>query len=551
MESLDRIKEEKARWEKETLKGSLAKDLKYTPSGIPVKLLYTPDDIGEESYLENIGFPGEYPFTRGVQPNMYRGRLWTMRQYSGMGTAEETNQRFRFLLEQGQTGLSVAFDLPTQIGYDSDHPLARGEVGRTGVAVDSLADMEIIFKDIPLAKISTSMTINAPAAILLAMYIVCAEKQGVPSEQLRGTIQNDILKEYTVRGTYIFPVKPSLRLITDIFAYCSKHVPKWNTINVASYHMREAGCDAVQEIAFSFANAITYVEAGIAAGLDVDSFAPRISWIFNTHNYFFEEIAKYRAARRLWARIMKERFKAKNPNSWKFRAHMQTGGSTLTAQQPLNNIVRATYQTLAAVLGGVQSMAVSSFDEALCLPTEEAAMVSLRTQQLLAYESGVPDVVDPLAGSYYVESLTNEIEQRVEEYLRKIDEMGGAVAAIERGYIQREIQRKAYEYQKKVESGEIKVVGVNCFQIEETPQIKLTKPNPKLEEEQLRRLAKVKAERDSGKVKDALTWLRRAAEGDENLMPPILEAVRCYCTLGEICGVLREVFGEYKERIIF
>jgi len=550
MDVTERIRQEKERWEKETLKKELSENLLYTPSGIPLKVVYTPDDQNLEEYLEKVGFPGEYPFTRGIQPDMYRGRLWTMRQYSGMGTAEETNKRFRFLLEQGQTGLSVAFDLPTQIGYDSDHPLALGEVGKTGVAVDSLADMEVIFKEIPLDRISTSMTINAPAAILLAMYIVCAEKQGVSIEKLRGTIQNDILKEYTVRGTYIFPIKPSIRLITDIFAYCSRHLPKWNTINVASYHLREAGCDAVQEIAFSFANAIAYVEAGIAAGLSVDDFAPRISWIFNTHNHFFEEIAKYRAARRLWARIMKERFGAKNKNSYKFRAHMQTGGSTLTAQQPLINIIRGTYQTLAAVLGGLQSMAVSSFDEALCLPTEEAALVSLRTQQLIAYESGAADVVDPLAGSYYVESLTDEIERRAQEYIHKIDEMGGVISAIERGYIQQEIQNKAYEIQKKVESGEIKVVGVNCFQTEESTRIKISRADPNLEKEQIARLERIRSQRDSKSVERALEQLKRAAQGDDNLMPPILEAVRSYATLGEICGVLREVFGEYKQTII-
>jgi len=550
MDILESVKKEKERWEKTTLKKDLSEDVRYTSSGIPVKMMYTPDDLNMEQYLEKIGFPGEYPFTRGIQPDMYRGKLWTMRQYSGMGTAEETNARFRFLLEQGQTGLSVAFDLPTQMGYDSDHPLAMGEVGKTGVVVDSLADMEIIFKDLPLDRISTSMTINAPAAIFLAMYVVCAEKQGIPAEKLRGTIQNDILKEYTVRGTYIFPVKPSLRLITDIFAYCSKHLPKWNAINVASYHLREAGCDAVQEIAFSFANAIAYVEAGIEAGLNVDDFAPRISWIFNTHNYFFEEVAKFRAARRLWARIMRERFSATNEDSCKFRAHMQTGGSTLTAQQPLINIVRGTYQTLAAVLGGLQSMAVSSFDEAFCLPTEEAALVSLRTQQLLAYEAGVADVVDPLAGSFFVESLTDEIERRASDYLQKIDEMGGIIAAIEKGYIQQEIQDKAYEFQKNVESGAVKVVGVNCFKTDENIRIKMSEENPNLAGEQLARLTQVKSQRDAPRVAASLAMLKRTAEGDGKLMQPILEAVRAYTTLGEICGVLRGVFGEYKQTVI-
>lgn len=551
MDINEKIKQEKERWERRFLKKDLSDNIRYTTSGIPLKLVYTPDDYSMDGYIDKLGFPGEYPFTRGIQPDMYRGRLWTMRQYSGMGTPEETNKRFRFLLDQGQTGLSVAFDLPTQIGYDSDHPLALGEVGKTGVPVDSLDDMEIIFKDIPLDKISTSMTINSPSAILLAMYIVCAEKQGIPIDKLRGTIQNDILKEYTVRGTYIFPIKPSIRLITNIFAYCSRHLPKWNTINIASYHLREAGCDAVQEIAFSFANAIAYVEAGISAGLSVDDFAPRISWIFNTHNHFFEEIAKYRVARRLWARIMKERFGAKNEKSCKFRAHMQTGGSTLTAQQPLINIVRGTYQTLAAVLGGVQSMAVSSFDEGLSLPTEEAALVSLRTQQLIAYESGAVDVVDPLGGSYYVESLTDEIEKKVLEYISKIDEMGGVISAIEQGYIQKEIQNKAYEFQKKVESGEIKVVGVNCFQTEEITRFKIPKVNPELQEAQIARVEKMKSKRDSVSVEKALDQLKHAARGDDNLMYPILTAVKSYATLGEICGVLRDVFGEYKETTFF
>jgi methylmalonyl-CoA mutase N-terminal domain/subunit len=477
---------------------------------------------------------------------MYRERIWTMRQYSGFGTAEETNRRFKYLLEQGQTGLSIAFDLPTQIGYDSDHELALGEVGRVGVAVDTLADMETILEGLPLDQLSTSMTINATAAILLAMYIVTAEKQGVSSLKLQGTIQNDILKEYTVRGTYIFPVKPSLRLVTDIFAYCFKHVPRWNTINIASYHMREAGCDAVQEIAFSFSNAVTYVEAGIKAGLDVDEFAPRISWIFNCYNNLFEEVAKFRAARRLWAKIMKERFKAKDPRSWMFRAHIQTGGSTLTAQQPLINIARTTYQTLAAVLGGMQSIAVSSYDEGLCIPTEESAMVSLRIQQLLAYESGVTGTIDPLAGSYYIEYLTNEIEKRAIDYIREIDEMGGAPLAIETGYIQKRIQEGAYRYQKEIESGERTLIGVNKFKVDEPVSMKLAKIDPQVERDQLEKLKKIKATRDNGKMKFLLEKLMEAARGDANLMYPILDAVKAYATLGEICSTLREVFGEYK-----
>jgi methylmalonyl-CoA mutase N-terminal domain/subunit len=541
----EEIRKEKEIWKKKNLGKRILKEVK-TDSEIKVDVLYTPEDIMEMDYLRDTGFPGQYPFTRGVQPTMYRERIWTMRQYSGFGTAEETNRRFKYLLKQGQTGLSIAFDLPTQIGYDSDHELAQGEVGQVGVAVDTLADMETILEGLPLGNISTSMTINAPAAILLAMYIATAEKQGVASDQLQGTIQNDILKEYTVRGTYIFPVKASLRLITDIFAYCSEHVPRWNTINIASYHMREAGCDAVQEIAFSFSNAIAYVEAGIKAGLDVDEFAPRISWIFNCYNNLFEEVAKFRAARRLWAKIMRERFKAKDPRSWMFRAHIQTGGSTLTAQQPLINIARTTYQTLAAVLGGMQSIAVSSYDEGLCIPTEESAMVSLRIQQLLAYESGVTGTIDPLAGSYYVEYLTNEIEKRVINYIQEIDEMGGAPAAIEAGYIQKKIQEGAYRYQKEIESGERILIGVNKFKVDEPVSMKLQRVDPQVEKDQLEKLRKIKMTRDNGEVKFLLEKLMETAKGDANLMDPILDAVKAYATLGEICGTLREVFGEYK-----
>ena len=542
---LEEIKKEKEFWKKKNLEKRPPKRVK-TDSEIEVDVLYTPDDISEVDYLRDIGFPGQYPFARGVQPTMYRERVWTMRQYSGFGTAEETNRRFKYLLKQGQTGLSIAFDLPTQIGYDSDHELAQGEVGQVGVAVDTLSDMETILEGLPLGNISTSMTINAPAAVLLAMYIATAEKQGVASDQLQGTIQNDILKEYTVRGTYIFPVKPSLRLITDIFAYCSKHVPRWNTINIASYHMREAGCDAVQEIAFSFSNAITYVEAGIKAGLDIDEFAPRISWIFNCYNNLFEEVSKFRAARRLWAKIMKERFKAKDPRSWMFRAHIQTGGSTLTAQQPLINIARTTYQTLAAVLGGMQSIAVSSYDEGLCIPTEESAMVSLRIQQLLAYESGVTGAIDPLAGSYYVEYLTNEIEKRAVNYIHEIDEMGGAPVAIETGYIQKKIQEGAYRYQKEIESGERILIGVNKFKVDEPVPMKLQRVDAQVEKDQLEKLRKIKMTRDNGKVKFLLGKLMETAKGNGNLMYPILDAVKAYATLGEICSTLREVYGEYK-----
>lgn len=542
---IEEIKREKAKWEKKSLEKRPLKEVR-TDSGIEVDVLYTPESNVGEDYLRDIGFPGQYPYTRGVQPTMYRERIWTMRQYSGFGTAEETNRRFKYLLGQGQTGLSIAFDLPTQIGYDSDHELALGEVGRVGVAVDSLSDMETILEGLPLEQLSTSMTINATAAVLLAMYIVTAEKQGVRSEKLQGTIQNDILKEYTVRGTYIFPVKPSLRLITDIFSYCSRHVPRWNTINIASYHMREAGCDAVQEIAFSFSNAVAYVEAGIQAGLEVDEFAPRISWIFNCYNNLFEEVAKFRAARRLWAKVMRERFKAKDPRSWMFRAHIQTGGSTLTAQQPLINIARTTYQTLAAVLGGMQSIAVSSYDEGLCIPTEESAMVSLRIQQLLAYESGVTGTIDPLAGSYYVEHLTDEIEKRAIEYIREIDQMGGAPVAIETGYIQKKIQEGAYRYQKEIEAGERVLIGVNKFKVDEPVSMKLAKMDPQVERDQLEKLRKIKGARDNGEVKHLLEKLKGAARGEANLMYPILDAVKAYATLGEICNTLREVFGEYK-----
>jgi methylmalonyl-CoA mutase, N-terminal domain len=518
----------------------------FNASGVPVKRLYTPLDTDHIDYPEEIGFPGNFPFTRGVQPTMYRGRYWTMRQYAGFATAEESNRRYKFLLDQGQTGLSVAFDLPTQIGYDSDHEMSLGEVGKVGVSIDSLKDMEVLFSGIPLDKVSTSMTINAPAAILLAMYVAVAEQQGVSSEKLRGTVQNDILKEYSSRGTYIFPPKPSMRIITDIFSYCSEKVPLWNTISISGYHIREAGSTAVQEVAFTLANGIAYVDAAIKAGLEVDSFGPRLSFFFNAHLDFFEEIAKYRAARKLWARIMKERFGARDPRSMMIRFHTQTAGCTLTAQQPKNNIVRVALQALSAVLGGTQSLHTNSMDEALCLPSEEAVQVALRTQQLIAYETGVADTVDPLAGSYYLEKLTEEIYTRAEEYIHKIDELGGAVSAVEQGYIQREIQDSAYQYQRSIEKEERVVVGLNRFRAEEERPTNLLRVDPLVRENQMERLKRLKSERDGGEVKQTLSALKAGAEGNTHLMPLILSAVKAYATLGEICDVLREVFGEYQ-----
>jgi methylmalonyl-CoA mutase N-terminal domain/subunit len=515
-------------------------------SGIPVKRVYTPLDVADFDYVKELGLPGEYPFTRGVQPTMYRGRFWTMRQYAGFATAEDTNRRYRFLLEQGQTGLSVAFDLPTQIGYDSDHPMAQGEVGKVGVAIDSLKDMEILFDQIPLDKVSTSMTINAPAAVLLAMYMAVAERQGVSSKDLRGTIQNDILKEYSARGTYIFPPKPSMRIITDIFSFCSREVPQWNTISISGYHIREAGSTAVQEVAFTLADGIAYVEAAINAGLDVDEFAPRLSFFFNAHLDFLEEIAKFRAARKLWARIMQDRFKARDPGSMIVRFHTQTAGCTLTAQQPMNNIVRVALQALSAVLGGTQSLHTNSMDEALCLPSEEAVEVALRTQQLIAHESGVADTIDPLGGSYYIEKLTQEIVERAQEYIDKIDELGGAASAIEKGFIQKEIQDSAYRYQREIEKEERVVVGVNRFQIEEESPKDLLRVDPNVRVSQMERLKRLRSERDNGRVKGILNGLKKSAEENDNLMPVILDAVKAYATLGEICDALREVFGEYQ-----
>lgn len=511
--------------------------------------MYTELDIQDLDYIEDLGFPGEYPYTRGVYPTMYRGRLWTMRQYAGFGTAEESNKRYKYLLSQGQTGLSVAFDLPTQIGYDSDHPLSKGEVGKVGVAIDSLKDMEILFEGIPLDKVSTSMTINAPAAILLAMYIAIAEKQGITPDKLSGTIQNDILKEYVARGTYIFPPEQSMRLITDIFEYCSAHMPKWNTISISGYHIREAGATAVQEVAFTLANGIAYVEAAIKAGLSVDDFAPRLSFFFNAHNDLLEEVAKFRAARRLWAKIMKEKFKAQNPKSMMLRFHTQTAGSTLTAQQPDNNIVRVTIQALAAVLGGTQSLHTNSRDEALALPTEDSVRIALRTQQIIAYESGVTETVDPLAGSYYVESLTNAIEQKAKEYIEKIEKMGGAPKAIQKGYIQQEIQNSAYNYQMEIEQGKRIVVGVNKFQIQEEQPKDLLKVDPSVGELQEQKIKQLKATRDNLQVNAVLEELKQCAQTDKNLIPIIIKCVKAYCTLGEICDALRAVFGEYKAPI--
>ncbi|MCL2111473.1 MAG: methylmalonyl-CoA mutase family protein [Clostridiales bacterium] len=520
------------------------KELFKTGSGIEVKPCYTGDDPAP-GLAENLGTPGGYPFTRGIQPTMYRGRFWTMRQYAGFATAEESNKRYKYLLEQGQTGISIAFDLPTQIGYDSDDAMSQGEVGKVGVAIDSLADMEVLFDGIPLDQVSVSMTINAPAAILLAFYIVVAEKQGVPPEKLNGTIQNDILKEYSARGTYIFPPAPSMRLITDIFAYCAKNVPLWNTISISGYHIREAGSTAVQEVAFTLADGIAYVEAALKAGMDIDTFAGRLSFFFNAQNNLFEEAAKYRAARRIWAKIMKDRFGAKDERSMKLRFHTQTAGASLTAQQPQCNIPRVTLQALAAVLGGTQSLHTNSYDEALALPSEDSARLALRTQQIIANESGVTDTVDPLAGSYFVESLTDEIEKAVLAYIEKIDSLGGAPAAIEQGYIQREIADSAYAWQKAVEAGEEIVVGLNKFQMEEEPVKGLLRVDPAVADRQVEKLRKLRQGRDNAAVDAALEKLREAAEKDDNLMPFIIDCARLYCTEGEIAGTLRKVFGEY------
>jgi methylmalonyl-CoA mutase N-terminal domain/subunit len=551
----DRIQQLKDEWETTTLQGTLSRyperraEFK-TESDIPVERVYTPLDV-EGDYAHDLGFPGDYPFTRGVQPTMYRGRLWTMRQYAGFGTAEETNARYRYLLEQGQTGLSVAFDLPTQIGYDSDDPIAAGEVGRVGVAISSLEDMERLFAGIPLDKVSTSMTINAPAAVLLAMYIAVGKKQGVDPRKLRGTVQNDILKEYIARGTYIYPPGPSMRLITDLFRYCHEYVPRWNTISISGYHIREAGSTAVQEVAFTLANAIAYVQAAKDAGLDVDDFAPRLSFFFNAHNNLWEEVAKFRAARRLWARIMRDRFGARNPKSWMLRFHTQTAGSMLTAQQPENNVVRVTLQALAAILGGTQSLHTNSRDEALSLPTEESVQIALRTQQIIAHESGVADSVDPMAGSYLVESWTDQIEERALDYIKWIDGMGGALKAIEQGYIQREIQESAYAWQLAVDESDKIIVGVNQFRVQEDPELDILRVDPAVSERQSVRLRALRDRRDNELLSSALSGLKQGIHGSENLMPLILQAVESYATLGEICGVMRGVFGEYQASTFF
>ena len=555
-QKLKEIKHRKENWENETASKSLEKLPEKgefsTSSNIPINRIYTPLDIADFEYSRDLGFPGEYPLTRGVYPTMYRARLWTMRQYAGFGTAEQTNQRFKYLLEHGQTGLSVAFDFPTQVGYDCDHPMAAGEVGKVGVSTSTLRDMEILFDGIPLDKITTSMTINAPTNILLAMYIAVGQKQGLEQPQLGGTVQNDILKEYVARGMYIFPPKPSMRLVTDIFEYCSQHMPQWNTISISGYHIREAGATAVQEIAFTFANAIAYVQAAIERGLDLDKFAGRLSFFFAAHNNFFEEIAKFRAARRLWAKIMRERFGAKNPASCMLRFHTQTSGVMLTAQQPYNNIIRTALQALTAVLGGTQSLHTNSFDEAYALPSEQAVTIALRTQQIIAYESGVVDSVDPLAGSYYVEYLTNQIEDRAASYIEQIDAMGGAVAAIEKGFMQREIVESAYRFQKEVEAKKRIVVGMNEFVTEKEVPMKILQIDPEIEKKLVERLKQVKMQRNQVKVGEVLNKLRRAAEQEGvNLMPFILQAVKEYTTLGEICDTLREVFGEYKPPSVF
>ncbi|KGX86849.1 acyl-CoA mutase large subunit family protein [Pontibacillus litoralis] len=538
-----------AQWEKEadqvTERFPERKSLFETSSHITVERLYSPNEI-DKTYMDKLGFPGQYPYTRGIQPTMYRSRYWTMRQYAGFGSAKETNERFRYLLDQGQTGLSVAFDLPTQIGYDSDDPMAEGEVGKVGVAIDSLADMETLFDQIPLDKVSTSMTINAPASVLLCMYIAVGEKQGVPKEKLTGTIQNDILKEYIARGTYIYPPKPSMRIITDIFAYCQEHLPRFNTISISGYHIREAGSTAVQELAFTIANGMAYVDAALASGLDIDQFAPRLAFFFNAHNQFFEEVAKFRAARRIWAKIMKEHYQAQNPKSWKLRFHTQTGGSTLTAQQPDNNIVRVAIQALSAVMGGTQSLHTNSRDEALALPTEESARIALRTQQIIAHESGVADTVDPLAGSYYVEKLTDNMEKEVTDYLQQISDLGGAVQAIEEGFMQREIHYAAYQSQKAIEQREEIIVGMNQFKIEEEVNEELLRVDEKLEKQQIKKTQSVRTERDAIAVEQALNRIRKASQQTTiNLMPLILDAVKAYATVGEICNVLRNEYGEY------
>ncbi len=553
---MDSLENRKKKWEKEFKRNSSPrfqerKEKFLTSSNIQVERIYTPVEM-QIDYLNDLGFPGEYPYTRGVYPTMYRGRLWTMRQYAGFGTAEQTNQRFRYLLEQGQTGLSVAFDFPTQIGLDCNDSAALGEVGKVGVSSGSLKELELLFDQIPLDKVTTSMTINAPAAILLAMYIALAQKRGLDYSLLGGTVQNDVLKEYVARGMYIFPPKPSMKLVTDIFEYCGRNMPRWNTISISGYHIREAGATAVQEVAFTLANGIAYVQAAMNRGLDVDAFAKRLSFFFSSHNNFLEEIAKFRAARRLWARIMRERFKAKNPSSCQLRFHTQTSGVALTAQQPHNNIVRVALQTLSAILGGTQSLHTNSFDEAYALPSQQAVTIALRTQQIIAYESGVAETVDPLAGSYCIEALTNQIEEQAQRYIEDIDQQGGAVSAIERGYMQREITESAYKYQREIEKHLQIIVGVNEFTTEDEILIDPMRVNPAIEQKVVERLNRLKKERNNIKVSESLDKLGKAAEDETiNLMPLILNAVKEYATLGEICGILREIYGEYKQLTIF
>jgi methylmalonyl-CoA mutase N-terminal domain/subunit len=544
------LDEARKKWEEEQLGPSLSQFPERKPdfatsSGISLQRLYLPSRPAPD-YLERLGFPGEYPFTRGVHPSMYRGRLWTMRQYAGYASAEETNRRFRYLLQEGQTGLSVAFDLPTQIGYDADHSMASGEVGRVGVSISCLDDMQSLFKGIPLDKVSTSMTINAPAAVLLAMYIAAAKRQGVDPSCLRGTIQNDILKEYVARGTYIFPPRPALRITTDIFRFCLQEVPRWNTISISGYHMREAGATAVQELAFTLANAVAYIEAARGAGLRVDDVAPQFTFFFGAHNHLLEEVAKFRAARRLWAELMRNTYAAADPESWRLRFHTQTAGCTLSAQQPWNNVIRVTLQALAAILGGTQSLHTNSMDEALALPSEDAVRVALRTQQIIAHESGVADSVDPLGGSYAIENLTDAVEARAREYLNQIQAMGGALAAIEAGYMQREIQEAAYCTQQEIERGEQIVVGVNAFQTEEISALQTLRVDPAIEARQRKRLAKLRRKRDNARVQSLLARLRACAHGNENLMPALIDCVEADTTLGEICAVLREEWGEYR-----
>jgi methylmalonyl-CoA mutase N-terminal domain/subunit len=553
---LDELKKERKRWEQTTLPNWIrqSKERKnefQNTSNMLIKRLYTPEDLEELDYMRDLGFPGEYPFLRGVHATMYRGRFWTMRQFSGFGTAEQTNKRFKYLLKEGETGLSIAFDYPTIMGYDSDHPMGQGEVGICGVAISSLKDMEVLLGGIPLDKVTTSMTINGPAAMLLAMYVAVGDKQGVLRDRLGGTTQNDNLKEYFAQKLCIYPPKASVKLTTDIIEYCARHLPRWNPISISGYHIREAGANAVQELAFTIYDGISYVESTLQRGLKVDDFAHRLSFFFASHNDFFEELAKFRAARRLWAKLMKERFHAKSPRSMWMRMHVQTSGCTLTAQQPLNNITRTTIQALAAVLGGTQSLHTNSFDEALALPSEKAVRVALRTQQIIAHESGATNTIDPLAGSYYVEALTNEMEEKAMEYIQKVDDMGGAIVAIEKGFFQKEIADSSYRYQKEIDEEKRTIVGVNDYQIEkEEYPIELLRVDPKVGKEQVANLQKMKETRDSRKVEETLGKLESSAEKDENLMPPIIEAVKAYATLGEICSVLRKVYGEYKELIV-